>query len=654
MMHKNLFFILFIITCISQGNAQDINERPVKQRSQQGLDSITQRGTTDRGKILKEKADIKDYLIIDHKNDTTYVDTTLTIQKYYRYNYLRKDNFNLLAFSNIGQTYNNLSVDFSSNHSSIPKFGAQARHFNYLEIEDINYYHVPTPLTELLYKSAFEQGQLLDAIFTINTSRQFNMAIGYKGLRSLGKYQNILSSTGNFRVMSNYHGKNNRYKARGHIVTQDLLNNENGGITDEDVENFRSGDNEFLDRSVFDPYFQDAENILVGKRFHLEQEYSLIKQNDSLQNGFLDIGNVISFEDKYYRYKQTAARPEYFGQAFGTTIRDKVTLEDFKVRGYARFNLKYFGTVQANLDYQNINYGYNTVVNLNGTQIPNRIKDDFFKIGGTYNNRLGKVYLNGEFSINLTDNLKGYFVNAVGGFDFNEENKIQFGASVNNSRPNYNYILYQSDYANYNWYNPQFENQFSKAAYVEFNLKNIADIKADVTSISNYTYFTKNENTNVKPLQYNDDINYVRLKAGREFRFGNFGLDNTIMYQNVLSGSEVINVPEIITRNTLYYQNHLFKRALFLQTGVSFNYFTEYNMNGYDSLLAEFYVQNDEKLGNFPRLDFFVNAKIRQTRIFLIAEHFNSSFTGYNFFSAPNYPYRDFSLRFGIVWDFFL
>jgi hypothetical protein len=77
-------------------------------------------------------------------------------------------------------------------------------------------------------------------------------------------------------------------------------------------------------------------------------------------------------------------------------------------------------------------------------------------------------------------------------------------------------------------------------------------------------------------------------------------------------------------------------------------------MDDYDPLLAEFIVQNEKEYGDFPRLDFFINAKIRQTRIFLKAEHFNSSFTGYDYYSAPNYPYRDFVVRFGIVWNFFM
>ena len=172
------------------------------------------------------KPKIEDYLIISHRNDTTYVDTTLSIRKEYKFNYLRKDNFGLMPFSNLGQTYNSLTYNFQ-NTSLMPSFGARARHFNYMEIEDINYYRVPTPFSEMFFKTAFEQGQLADSFFTVNTSPRFNFSIAYKGMRSLGKYQHILTSTGNFRFTTNYQTKNKKYNFRGHIVTQDLLNQEN-------------------------------------------------------------------------------------------------------------------------------------------------------------------------------------------------------------------------------------------------------------------------------------------------------------------------------------------------------------------------------------------------------------------------------------------
>ena len=71
-------------------------------------------------------------------------------------------------------------------------------------------------------------------------------------------------------------------------------------------------------------------------------------------------------------------------------------------------------------------------------------------------------------------------------------------------------------------------------------------------------------------------------------------------------------------------------------------------------LLSDFFVQNDERIEGFPAVDFFFNAKIRQARVFFKLENANSILLGNNNFTAPNYPYRDFVVRFGIVWDFFL
>ncbi|MEL6303470.1 MAG: putative porin, partial [Bacteroidota bacterium] len=123
---------------------------------------------------------------------------------------------------------------------------------------------------------------------------------------------------------------------------------------------------------------------------------------------------------------------------------------------------------------------------------------------------------------------------------------------------------------------------------------------------------------------------------------------------NVTQDERVLNVPELVTRNTFYFSSDVFKKAMYIQTGVNFKYFTSYNMDAYHPLLGEFYIQNREEFGGFPMLDVFINAKVRQTRIYLKAEHLNSLFTTEpSFYSAPEYPYRDFVIRFGLVWNFF-
>ena len=651
---KNFFyFFTFLLFCQSF-NAQNLTD--ATQLKRQGVINDTTNNTFNNrsSNTPKKLAKIEQYKIVSFKNDTTFVDTTLSIKKDYKFNYLREDNFNLIQFSNVGQTYNTLSEDFSNTETS-PLFGARARHFNYMEVSDINYYQVPTPLTELFYKTAFSQGQLLDAFFTVNTSKQFNLSLAYKGLRSLGKYQHILTSTGNFRFTSNYVTKNNKYSARAHIVMQDLLNQENGGLTDADIDNFESGAPEFIDRSVFNPNFENAENILEGKRFFLEQKFNIINSKDSLSYNSLSIGNIISFEDKYYQFKQTIS-DDFFGDAFRSNdLDDKVTLENLVTKTYLNFNNNTIGDLTFNLEYNKYNYGYNSVIILQDQVIKSRLKGEVLSIGGVYRKSFGNFNLSSEAALNIIGDFKGNFIDVNVGYKINDDVLFNGTLNLNSIMPNYNYLLYQSDYINYNWDNSNiFKNINTKQIAVSLQSNKLANITLDYTNIDNYTYFTKNSDNQVKPFQHQTTINYLRVKANKEFSYGKFALDNTIMYQQVINGEHVLNVPQIINRNTLYFSDHLFKNAMFLQIGITLNYFTEYNMNSYDPLLAEFYTQNETKIGAFPRLDFFINAKIRQTRIYLKAEHFNSSLTGYNYYSAPNYPYRDFTVRFGIVWNFFL
>ena len=608
---------------------------------------------TSNKNIKNENVKIEDYKIISIENDTVVVDTSLNIKKYHKYNYLRKDNFDLLPFANLGQSYNSLSIDFAKNRL-MPNFGARGLHYNYKEIRDVNYYFVPTPLTELMYKTAFEQGQLLESLFTVNTSPQFNLSLSYKGLRSLGKYQHSLTSVGNFIIGANYKTKDNRYKIRGHLAAQDVFNQQNGGLKDEDVNNFEIGNPEFLDRSVFDPIFENAENFLRGNRYFLNHSYDVIRSTDSITKNTLSVGNTFVFEDKYYKFIQSSPN-DFFGEAFvNSTVRDAVSFQNMYVDLHALYQSHDLGEIKFKLAYNNFNYGYGKLVTLDGIDIVNRLKGDVLSLGGAYQKKIGAFDVKGDFGLNVSGDFTGNYMTGRAYYNINDKSNIAVGINLNSKTPNYNFLLYQSDYVNYNWSN-DFDNIKTSQLSLMFQSKKLFDLEADYTLLNNHTYFGVSESDGlVKPFQYKKEISYWRVKLSKEFKWYNFTLDNVLRYQKVVSSENILNMPDVNFRTTLYYTNRLFKNALLLQTGVSLKYFTDYFMNAYDPLLGEFYTQNQTSMKGFPRLDFFVNAKIRQTRIFLIAEHFNSAFTGYNYFSAPGYPYRDFTVRFGLVWNFFL
>ncbi|MBC8299998.1 MAG: putative porin [Pelagibacterales bacterium] len=602
--------------------------------------------------IKNLNAKIEDYLIINHQGDTIIVDTSLTINKFHKINYLRKDNFELIPFSNTGHTYNDLSYSVDK-VKLFPSFGSRAKHFSYMEIEDVNYYDMPTPFTELMYRSAFEQGQLLDALYSVNTSRKFNFTISRKGLRSLGNYQHFLSSSSNFRFSTNYNSENKRYMLRTHYVSQKFFAEQNGGIRDQDIIDFENGTDQFLDRSVFDPYFENADNELVGRRYYVDHSYNLSKKTDSIISNMLSIGNTISYEKRFYKFNQSSAN-EYFGEPYNFSgIDDKSRLRSFLFKIDADYKTKNIGDFNLGLEYNNHKYNFGNIDSLNISGIPDGIEHSGMAIYGSYSKRTNKFNINANFSSSISEDISGNSLYGNLSYKLNDDIDIMGNISISSHQPNYNFSLFKSNYISYNWEN-SFENIENREFNLEFKSNKYFNLSLDYIGIKNYTYFTKDNLNAIKPFQYSDNINLIKLRVSREFSINKFFFDNQIQYQKISNASGVLNVPEIIARNSIYYSSHLLDKALFLQTGFSISYFSKFYMNSYDPLLSEFYVQNSKKIGGFPLIDFFINAKIQQTRLYFKLEHFNSSFTGYNFYSAPNYPYRDFSFRFGLVWNFFL
>ena len=644
-------FIFFSLASFSQirelGKSGDFNRL-----GNQSNDSLPDNEVTVK---LSGKTKYTDYKIISFKGDTTVIDTTLSIQKEYKFNFLRKDNFELLAFHNQGQTFNNLGYDFT-NIATLPQFGYRAKHFNYYRLEDVNYYQVPTPTTEIMYRTGLEQGQVLDALFTLNFSKRFNVALAYKGIRSLGHYRRSLASQGSFRSSFHYETPKGQYAIKGQIVMQDIENQENGGITDAMVTAFTSNNSDFSDRARMDVNLTDAENLLDNKRYYFEHTYKLFSTKDSLQQKEftnLKIGHSLLLDNTFYKYLQTTATTAIFGTSNSSSnIENTVDYTLFNNQFFLDFNSKYiFGKFRVRANYADYSYGYNTLININAYPNVNldKLKGDAVGFGADWNAKIKKFHFNASATITPGNGrLSGNDFRGEAFYKKDSVFTIKGRLIVNSKSPNFNTLLHQSNYNDYNW-----QHNFSNV-----NTRNLGGVfeskwgnaSLDITNIDNYVYF----DTTGKPQQSSENVNYLKLKVSKEFKVGKFGLDNTVMYQNVSSGSSVFRVPEFVTRNTLYYADSWFKgKPLLVNIGVTFKYFSKYKANAYNPLLAEFQLQNTTDIG-YPTFDVFFNARVRRTRIYFKIDNVTSSFTTKNYFSAPNYPYRDFTIRFGIVWNWFI
>ena len=641
---------------------------------------------TEKKSEIKDSISITDYKYFFSNGIEKSVDTTLTIYKDYKFNFLRRDDFELLSFANVGQTYNKLGYNFNERFR-LPQIGAKAKHFNYFEKEDIQYFNLPTPYTELFAKSTFEQGQILDAIVSLNLTPQYNFMIAHKGYKSLGKYQSVRARGNQFRFSSNYNSKNNLTRWRIHFTSQNIFNQENGGLSKDAIYFFEQapnyfvvddygepiinedGTNEmvyydgFLDRSRLDAKIF-SESSLYSKRFLSDFKRSIIYNKDR-ETSILSIGYEFTHEYKKLEYIDNRSSA-IFGETKENAINDKSRMFFQENRLYLESNLNKLGELYLSFglikwensykDYEGELSDLVNILNKNQSNIDLRWSRIFpkmsfdFEYGNTLKSELSSNFL--KFNIALTP-LK------------NINTKVYLSKSERS--PNFNFILFRSAYNYYNWYNESLENENISNASFEISYKKLVKIKADYYTIDNYTFFKENANNidgeiddfrYASPFQSQDQIKYYKIKLENHNKLGKFAIINTVQYQkkeqNIeLNELETLNVPEWLTRNTLLFSTDAFNKALYLQTGITFNYFTKFYADYYNPLISELVTQNYKMIGDYPRFDFFVNAKIERTRIFVKVEHLNSSSTGYDYYSDPFNPYRDLSVRFGVVWNFF-
>lgn len=648
-------FLFFILTFISIhiGFSQAITGR-----TGTGLAGAQNDSLRNPGEIkvtLSGKTKYTDYKVFSHQRDTTYIDTTLTIQKEYKFNYLRTDNFELLGFHNQGQTFTSLGYNFN-NLNLFPDIGFSAKQFSYLEIEDIKYYEVPTTTTEILYRTGLQQGQVLDALFTLNFSPRLNVALSYKGLRSLGAYRRSLVSSGNFRGAFYYRTKENQYQIRGHITTQDFFHQENGGLPQSEIDKFQGDDPNFETRARLDVNLSDAENQFDGNRVYLEHSYKLISSKDTVNKkdfSNLKIGHVFTNETKIYSFTHSG-NSSIFGnvsdaRATNNEAKSKLTNNEFNLE----FNSKYvLGKFKAKVNLTKYSYGYDSILNSNSARTISKIKleSNAISVGADWNAKIKNFKLNASGTLTPgSSRLSGNYFKGEAVYEKDSVFSVKGSLLLSSKSPNFNTLLHQSKFDDYNWQNDAFSNVNTRNLGFDLQSKWLNG-SVNFTNIDNYTYFDEN-NT---PQQFTNQIVYLKAKVNKEIKYWKLALDNTIMYQNVSTGSSVFRVPEFVTRNTLYYTDYWFKgKPMLVNIGATFKYFTKYQMNAYNPLLAEFTLQNTQEIG-FPTVDVFFNAQVRRTRLYFKIDNVTSGFGPKNYFSAPNYPYRDFTIRFGLVWNWFI
>ena len=629
MVRSILFFIIFFSSYISYSQ---IREDALDEAFSIIGDSIS---------IEVFKFDIEKLKKFNINNDTILLDTTLNINKFYEFNFRRKDNFELIKPNNVGQSYNNLS--YVIDESNYPIIGYSANKTQLQTSDDIYFYDVAYPMTELLFKTVFSQGQLTDVLFTTNVNRKLNFSLGFKALRSLGKYQNSLSGSKNFTFTYNYNSK--KFSSKSFYLSQKLEKHESGGLSLISINDFESKDPVFNERSKLNVKFEDAVNVYFQRDFYSHNKFKI---SDNKKN--LSLNHTLHYVTVNNSYNQSLINNYYGGLIGGiTTVDDKFKFRS--INNKISFDISNIIFDFAEIGLINFNYEY---FNLKSSNEKIKENSNLFSI------KLSKNFEILDFDFDLQKKISGDRIGDRLNIVLKPAKKFNLDLNLKlssvKSHPGLIYDNYYSGFSGVNWTNRN-DLVNTSSVFINYNNKKFGQFSLSGSLINNYVYVST-ENSDIESYipyinQAEFDIKLFKLKYVKNFIFGKFSINNSFLIQNVNQNDNILNIPDFVYRNSFFISEKIFKNVLEIQSGFNFKIFSKFFIDEYNPVISTFHIQDKRKIGGFPIVDFFLNAKIRQTRLFFIFEHINSSLSKNNFFTTPSIPYRDSNFRFGLNWNLF-
>jgi hypothetical protein len=515
---------------------------------------------------------------------------------------------------------------------------------------NLKFYNTRTPYTDVFYVIGTKREQLFKGTFSYNVKKNWNITADFSRIRSEGVYLRQNTNDNFIALSTNYKSKSNRYWLLTSIIYNSLKNSENGGISSDST--FRDGGN--IDEKLLNVNLNSAKRSTENANVYIKQILNFgPKSNDSTSQNLIIpwsrlilissvVGNSCNYQDDnptsgYYStiiYDST----QTFDSTFYSKIENDLSwkkLDNKKHRGF--IDIIGFG---AGFKHQFINLHQRTF----DTSFYNLIgRAEIFNAYSMHS-----FYWNYAMDYILGGYNKGDYHSIINFKKNSQDNLNSIGLKIESRLQNPDYI-YNKFISNHFLWDNHFSKSQGNGVEISFEMKKIKfEISGGFYNYKNILYF---DNFAV-PRQYKGVLPLVSAFLRKDFILFNWHLNNKFTYQYV-PDSSVIRLPQFISENSFYYENYLLKKALLIEVGASLYYTTAYYSNAYMPVSGQFYLQNNKQYGNYPFIDFFVNAKIKTVRIFFKIDHLNSGWGKRTYILTPGYPYPERTFKIGISWKFF-
>ena len=539
-------------------------------------------------------------------------------------------------------------------------FFRDAKRFWIPSVESMRFFNTRIPMSILGYNTGGGREVAQDylrLLFSGNANKRTQIGAMLNYPYSKGSYENQAAKGMSWGLSGSYTG--DRYEFQGFFSAYNMINKENGGITDDlyilDPAQLQGGVSSINPKSI-PTNLSSAHSRVKGKQFYMNHRYKVghwreeRDENDSIvSREYIPMSSFIwtlDYKDSSHRFTSSNAEQESFWENHyfsdkATTDRTRYNslsntlgislLEGFN--RYAKAGLAAFMTHEVRHYFQTPD-----TVAISGEERPegltpyplasrlaHRQTENLLYVGAQLTKQQGRI-LNYDATVRI-----GLMGPAAGEIkaDGNLTTRIRllgdtvslkgYGHFSNSTAP---FLMNNYVSNHFIW-----RNDFGKIRRLRFggilNLPHTGtNINVGAENIQNYIYF----GPDCLPAQYGGSLQVFSVQLQQDFQWRALNWRNTVIYQTS-SNEDVLPLPKLAVYSNLFLHFRV-ARVLEVQFGVDLDYYTRYHAPSYQPATMAFCNQKEIECGN------------------------QGMFGGNNYFSLPHYPLNPRRFQMGVVVDF--
>lgn len=547
---------------------------------------------------------------------------------------------------------------------------------------NIAFYQTQRPYTLLHYGSSLNKDYRLAITHSQNITPRWNVALNYNLVSLDGVYTNSNVDNHQLDISTNYYSADSRYQLRAALIRQQFTTSENGGIAyDEQLTERRQPNRAGMVMNLYNAASRERDlQLFVHQSYNFVRQVPMPRHRDTVvfkqDTVTLELkpdtivltdtiwpeppravtAGVVGLDLQYERLRRNYNDGSLDTSKLYYRLCRFSRMQTFDSSEQHTLKATLYWTNKAYPDYRFVPPVILTVgVEPQMTKISQDASSSLFASAAPFAKAVLTLPSHATLSaLALTTLSDSYLggntkLQADLGMPFTvagRKLRADVAALHTLAAPDYIYCHYDGN--NYAWDN-DLRKVSSSSVRLLLSDSLLGNVGFEASRIANSVAF----NSMMQVQQYASSAGYLKADATLRLQRGWFHLDMHHLVQ-YSSNAVILPVPLYATKNSLYADLHLFRRALRAQTGVDLRYHTRFYADGYNPVVGAFYHQSEVEIGNYLWVDAFVSIQVKRATIFLKALHVNAPIDfNPHYFLLPHCPGQDLAVYWGLEWKFF-